>query len=156
MKKYLIGLFLIAATIGGAQTLRFSVPPTNVTGTYSPDTGITVVSTMTIRHTGAACSYFITFSAGNSGVFTSRTAKTGTNSLNYQIYDTMTNKNVLEDLSANPSSNNVLNGSFAAGPGTQIQTFTSYFITNQLPVAGTYTDSITMDIYVGTVSSHGA
>ena len=155
MRRFIVGLLLTTAALAGGQTLGFSVRSANVTGTYSPDSWLTVVSTMTIRHTGAACSYFITFSAGNSGVFTTRTATNGANSLNYQIYD-ISNKNVLEDLSANPSSANVLNGHFATGTGTQIQTFTSYFAASQLPVAGTYADSITMNIYIGTVSSHGA
>jgi hypothetical protein len=140
----------------GAQTLTFSVPPGNPTGTYSPDTGVTIVSTMTIRHTGAACSYFITFASGSSGTFTSRTAKSGANILNYQIYDNITNKNVLEDLTASPTSANVLSGSFAAGTATQVQTFTSYVATTQLPPVGTYTDAIRMDIYIGTIAAHGA
>ena len=156
MEKCLIGWFLMAATIAGAQDLSFSIPPANVTGTYSPDTGLTVVSTMTIGHSGRECSYFITFSAGNSGVFTGRTAKSGSNKLNYQIYDNMTNQDALEDLTASPSSNNVLSGSFSHGNHAQVQTFTSYFAPNQLPVAGTHTDSLTMNIYIGTIARHGA
>jgi hypothetical protein len=156
MKSFLIGLLMTISVLSWAQNLTFSVPPATVTGTYGPDNGLIVVSTMTIRHTGAACSYFITFSAGNSGVFTSRTATSGANKLNYQIYDNITNKNILENLTANPGQSNVLSGSFASGNATQIQTFTSYFAANQLPTSGTYTDSIRMDIYIGTVASHGA
>jgi hypothetical protein len=151
-----VAAFLLVSVLAGAQTLTFSVPPATVSGTYSPDNGLTVVSTMTIRHTGAACSFFITFSPGNSGTFTTRTAKSGSNGLNYQIYDNLTNNNVLKDLTGSPTQSNVLSGSFATGTATQVQTFTSYYATGQLPVSGTYTDSIRMDIYIGTVASHGA
>jgi hypothetical protein len=156
MRTFFTILFLIASFYLTAQTLTFSVAPANPTGTYDPDTGITVVSSMTIRHTGVACSYFITFAPGSSGVFTNRTAKNGTNVLNYQIYDNITNKNILEDLTGSPGTANVLSGSFGAGTLTQIFSFTSYIAPGQLPIPAAYTDAIRMDIYIGTIASHGA
>jgi spore coat protein U-like protein len=142
-----------------AQTLRFGSYPATVSGTYNPDAGNTLTQTITIRHRGIACVYFVTFSPGQSGNFAARAARSGANALPYQIYDSMTSRNVLKDLTANPSLAEVLTGSFAASGTTwttQNLTYTVHLPAGQLPPAGTYTDTITMDVYVGTPASHGA
>lgn len=142
-----------------AQTLRFGSYPSTVSATYSPDAGTTLTQTITIRHRGIACVYFVTFSPGQSGNFAARAAKSGANALPYQIYDSMTSRNVLKDLTANPSVTNVLTGSFAASGTnwtTQNLSYTVHLPSGQLPPAGTYTDSVGMEVYVGTPSSHGA
>jgi spore coat protein U-like protein len=142
-----------------AQTLRFGSYPATVSGTYSPDAGTVLTQTITIRHRGVACVYFVTFSAGQSGSFAARAARSGANSLSYQIYDSMTSRNVLKDLTANPSLSEVLTGSFAASGTTwttQNLSYTVHLPAGQLPAAGTYTDTVSMELYVGTPASHGA
>jgi spore coat protein U-like protein len=143
----------------GAQTLRFQSYPATVSGTYAPDGGNSLVQTMTIRHRGVACVYFVTFSAGQSGSFAARAALSGANPLSYQVYDTMGSRNVLKDLSANPPLTDVLTGSFAASGTTwttQNLSFTVHLPPGQLPPAGAYADTVTMELYVGTPASHGA
>jgi spore coat protein U-like protein len=142
-----------------AQTLRFGSYPATVSGTYNPDAGATLAQTITIRHRGIAGVYFVTFSAGQSGNFAARAARSGVSALPYQLYDSMTSRNVLKDLTANPPVTNVLAGSFAASGTnwtTQNLSCTVHLPSGQLPPAGTYTDAITMEVYVGTPSSHGA
>jgi spore coat protein U-like protein len=143
----------------GAQTLRFGSYPAAVSGTHDPDAGLTLTQGITIRHRNAACNFFVTFSAGQSGNFAARAARSGANSLSYQIYDSMTGRNVLKDLSANPPLAEVLAGSFAASGSTwttQAESFTLLVPSGQLPSPGTYTDSVNMEVYVGTPASHGA
>jgi hypothetical protein len=155
--RILLILFLIPAALG-AQTLRFGTTPATVSGVYQLDSEVSLPQTMVIRERGAATSYFVTFSTGSSGSFTARTAKNGTKILQYQIYDNITNRNVLKDLSANPSLSEVLSGSFptSAAWQTQNQSFTVYLLPGQLPSAAVYTDTITMSLYTGTPASHGA
>ncbi len=142
-----------------AQTLRFLSYPAVVNGTFDPDAGTILTQTITIRHRGIACVYFVTFSTGQSGNFTARRASSGANLLSYQIYDSMSGRNVLKDLTANPSLSEVLTGSFPASGTTWITQNISYTVhlpPGQLPPAGTYSDTIAMEVYVGTPASHGA
>jgi spore coat protein U-like protein len=142
----------------GAQTLRFGSFPATVSGMYDPDAGTTLTQSIVIRHRNAACDYFVTFSAGQSGSFAARAATSGANSLSYQVYDDMTGRNVLKDLSANPSLAEVLSGYFAASGGTwttQTKTYTVHVPAGQLPPAGTYTDSVQMEVWDGTPASPG-
>ncbi len=143
----------------GAQTLRFQSYPATVSGTYDPDAGTTLAQAITVRHRNAACDYFVTFSAGQSGSFAARAARSGASSLAYQIYDSMVGRNVLKDLSASPSTAEVLTGSFAASGNTwttEAQTYTVHLPAGQLPAAGTYTDSVNMEVWDGTPSSPGS
>ena len=152
-----LALALLPAALG-AQTLRFGTTPATVSGAYQLDSEVSLPQTIQIRERGAATSYFVTFSAGSSGSFAARTAKSGANVLEYQIYDNITNRNVLKDLTANPALTEVITGSFPASAAWQTQTksFTVYLLPGQLPPAGTYTDTITMELYAGTPASHGA
>jgi spore coat protein U-like protein len=156
-----LGALVLLALPGrlGAQTLRFGSYPATVSGTHDPDAGAALVQTIVIRHRNAACSYFVTFSAGQSGSFAARAVRSGTRTLSYQIYDTMTSRTILKDLTANPSTAEVLTGSFAASGSTwttQNLTYAVFIPSGQLPAAGTYTDSVNMEVYVGTPASHGA
>jgi spore coat protein U-like protein len=151
--------FLASPAQVQGQTLRFLSYPAVVNGTFDPDAGTVLTQTVTIRHRGAACVYFVTFSAGQSGSFAARRASSGANFLSYQIYDSMSGRNVLKDLTANPLLSEVLTGSFPASGATWITQNISYTVhlpPGQLPPAGTYSDTIAMEVYVGTPASHGA
>ena len=141
-----------------AQTFRFLSNTASVTGSYSADTGLTLVRTETIRHRQAASSYIVTFPPGQSGSFTNRQLRSGANALQYQVYDNLTARNVLKDLTAGPTSVEVLSGSFVASGSTwttQNQSFTIYVPAGQAPPAGTYTDSLTLGLYPGTAAAPG-
>ncbi len=141
-----------------AQTFRFQGTPAAVTGTYLLDSAVSFTRTVTIRHRGAASSYFVTFSAGQSGNFTSRAATSGSSPLYYQVYDSLTNRNVLKDLSANPTSLEVLTGSFADSGNswtTQTASFVVFLLPDQIPPSGTYADTVAVELYDGTPASHG-
>lgn len=156
-----ISLLAVAARRAEGQTaftLKFQSPSLAVSQTYDAAVGIAAAQTVTIRHKGAAVSYLVTFPAGQSGNFSGRTLKSGTNALGYQIYDNMTGRNVLKDLTAAPTASEVLSGSFAASSGggtTQAPSFTLYIPEGQAPAAGTYTDSLTLSLYAGTLSAPG-
>jgi len=140
-------------------TLKFQNPSLAVTGAYDAGAGLTAAYTMTVRHRGAAASYFITFPAGQSADFSARRLANGAYGLDYRIYDNMTARDALKDLSANPTSSEVLSGSFpasTAGWNTQTQSFTLYVPAGQTPPAGSYADTLTLGLYEGTPSQPGA
>ena len=85
-----------------------------------------------------------------------RTVTTGSDSLNYQLYDDLVNYNVIKDLSASPGPGEVLHGSADQYDGFLPQTIQLPYIisipSGQQLQAGTYTDSLTIGLYTGTIS----
>ena len=78
--------------------------------TYNPSIGTEIAGTIEVSHKGPAATFFVTLSAGTSGSFAMRTVTTGSDSLNYQLYDDLVNYNVIKDLSASPGPGEVLHG----------------------------------------------
>ncbi len=146
----------VSAFAAGAAEYGFQNPAPSITATYNPNQEQDVVGTARFYHfglLGSSTSYFLTFSTGQSGTFATRWAQSAAGGrVNYQFFDDTTSRNVLKDLSANPSASEVLSGTnSASGFVTMTAGFAAAIAGGQLPVAGTYTDSVTMTIYAGTL-----
>ncbi len=158
---YQVCLFCALAAMASelsAKELEFSINPTPLNGAYLLDDECSFLKTITIRHKGGACDYFITFSSGQSEQYDPRSAQNGAAALQYQIYDSMTNRNILKDLKANPASANVLTGSFPSSANTWISqtvVYAVHLLPGQLPPAGTYTDTIVMELHTGIPPGNG-
>lgn len=149
---------VLAAAGLEAQSIQFSTVPNPVAGALEPDADAAAAQSLRVRCRRLATSYFVTFSAGQSGSFAERIAGSAGSSLSYQLYDDASRRNVLKDLSANPSSAEVLTGTFARTNNWSYQdcSFTLFVPRGQLPVPGVYTDTITVELYRGTPASPGA
>ncbi len=157
-------LFLFAAAGLDAQlpgTFVLRNLPASITGTFVPGTETTLPQTFDVRVRNRAPllpgTYFVTFSPGQSGDFNARLAVGGSGQfLNYQIYDTYPGGSVLKDLTGSPTSSEVISGSYVTSNGNQIfnHSFTVVIPENQLPGAGTYTDTLIMTLYKGTVDTY--
>lgn len=125
--------------------------------TYNPDVGLQVSGAIEVRHRGDATDFFVTIGPGRSGTFASRLLSTGTDDLTYQIYDDSVARNVIKDLTATPGSGEVLWGFANQNDGLFPRIVTvAYFLeipAGQLLASGTYTDSVTISVYSGTLAS---
>lgn len=135
--------------------------PASITGDFVRDTDTNLPQTFTVRvqnkPPNPSGTYFVTFSAGQSGNFTARQAADGLgNFLAYQVYDNLTNRNILKDLTGAPTSSEVISGSFITQnpPQNFNHDFTVVLPGNQIPVSGTYTDTLVMTLYYGTLASY--
>ena len=144
----------VTAFAGGSLEYRFASSVPAVSSTYDSTIENDLPQTLSITHisfTTGSTSYFVTFSAGQSGSFASRQARSAAGgTLTYQIMDNVASRNTLEDLSVNPPIQNVLSGT---NPASGVQQLTSNFVValpaGQLPNAGTYVDSVNVGLYSG-------
>lgn len=101
----------------------------------------------------AACNYFVTFSRGGSATYNRRLA-TGANQLQYQLYPTSAKATVLKAI-PDAVAGEVITGTFTS---TALVTHDkSYYIAipaQQVVVPGTYTDSVVVRLYEGTLASY--
>jgi spore coat protein U-like protein len=161
-KMILTALWLVLSAasipVWGQITLRFQSTPRNVSGVYVVDSPVVLNQSLSVRHRGAATSYFVTFSAGQSGSFTARAALSAAGGqLLYQIYAAAGSSSILKDLSGYPSISEVLAGSLPASGSFQRADHTFIIVPGpaQFPLAGTYQDSVTIRLYEGTPASPG-
>ncbi len=126
---------------------------------FCPDLEVSVEESFSVNHKGPAVDYFITFSPGGSGNSGMRyLSEAGGAPMYYNIYDSITGRTVLRDISDNPTSGQVITGSFSDAEGTGGGTtrehqFVLILDRNQFPSAGTYSDVITLNLYEGTPAS---
>jgi len=140
------------------QTMSFQQAPKNIRGSFVVDQEVVIQENFNVRHKGTGTSYFTTFSAGQGGSFAPRLASDGAgNSLAYYLYDDIAMRNILKDLSISPTSAEVLLGNFPDSSKFQTQSwnFSVAIPAGTFPVAGTYSDTVVMTLYPGTLSSHG-
>jgi len=160
IRKVVFGVWILGiGVVGGLLGQQFQLQnvPNKVSGTYTLDSELVIQATFTVRHRGAASSYFVTFSAGQSGSFDPRfAATTGGATLSYQLYDSSIARNILKDLSATPAPQEVLSGSFPddSGWSSQDLSFVVVVPPGQFPQAGMYQDTITLTLYSGTLDSY--
>tara|TARA_R110000772_G_scaffold49123_7_gene112924 strand:+ start:16391 stop:17323 length:933 start_codon:yes stop_codon:yes gene_type:complete len=117
------------------------------------ETGQTVF--VRVRHSKSdACSYFLTFSQGQSGSYDRALSGPGTADLHYQLYDTPSKSNVLKQI-PEATSSEVLAGTFTT-TDAETQEHSYYFVLppGQMVKAGDYWDNITVRLYEGTLSSY--
>jgi spore coat protein U-like protein len=158
-KILLIGTIWMIAVLWQVSGQQFQLKnvPNRVSGTYSLDTELIITATFSVRHRGSASEYFVTFSTGGSGTFYPRQASgPGGGVLAYQIYDTSTTRNILKDLSGNPAPQEVLHGSFPDDNKwvSEDLSFVVIVPSGQFPPAGTYSDTVSLTLYQGTLGSY--
>lgn len=116
-------------------------------------TNIAPVASITINRTiKGPCSIFVGFSKGFSSTYTPRTLLNGSNSIAYQLYSDAAHTNVLMDAQNSTNSNNFISGIFSS-TGTSI-TLSYYPLQNTTTgyeYFGTYNDTVSMNIYTGTI-----
>jgi spore coat protein U-like protein len=145
---------LIPCPAEAQGTLKFQDSLGTLSGTYLVDSEVALTRTVTVAHRGSAAKFFITFSAGQSGSFGARALLSGADSMGYQIFDNLSRKDILKDLSASPSAVEVLTGSFGCSQSWQQQSlsFSVYLFPGQFPPAGQYLDTVIVQLYEGTPS----
>ncbi len=122
----------------------------DVTATYQIDSGVEVTETTTV--VVPAGDYFITLSAGGSSDFSQRKLFNGPDEMYYNIYST--GGTILRDLSANPSTNEVLSGTATNEYiNWKRHNYDIIVDANQFPPTGTYTDTIDVSLYEGTLGN---
>lgn len=154
MKAFWLLLICLGAAVQAPAQLTLFGFTKNVAVTYDSAAGVTYTGTVTVRHKGAATPFFLTFSAGSSGSFANRQMVLGGVRLNYQVYDN-TGVNVLKDLSASPAASEVLSGTLPASANFQQQSFSYRMVipVGQFVGAGLYTDTVTVNLYSGTLAA---
>src|SRR6056297_1602533 len=110
--KYTFAVALILLTATSLHSIELHKVTKNVSSTFLTDQEVAIPQTLNVRSKDEAGDYFITFSAGVSGVFSQRELLSGADVMYYNIYNNSTERTVLKDLTANPSSSEVLHGTF--------------------------------------------
>lgn len=154
---FVLGLLPQAAQAICDMTLR-SVRSVNFSGSGSYNVFATSEAGQTIfirvRHTKSdACSYFVTFSKGQSGSYDRAMSGPGAVDLHYQFYDTPSKSNVLKEI-PEATASEVLSGSFGTAAETQDLSYYIAIAPGQMVPAGSYADSITVRLYEGTLASY--
>lgn len=146
----------LSAAVGNMEILEVRNATNEVT--YSTDVGLEISHTVQVRHRGPAKSFFVTISTGQSGSFADRTLVNGSDTLTYQLHSDSVQYSVVKDLSVPVTDSEVLAGYAAEFTDTGWQTVDlSYVITipaGQSLVAGTYSDSLTLTLYEGTLDNY--
>ncbi len=153
-----VGLLIFSHEVQAAcDNLKFgSVPQFNWQGDgsgYNPFDATTYnqEGTIDVRNKSGSCQYFVTVSEGNSNNF-NRYLEDDGDRLNYNIYDDVSQSNVLKDLPT-ATVNETHVGSFS-GAETQRLTYSASLPPGQAQPSGTYQDRVTLRLYQGTLASH--
>jgi spore coat protein U-like protein len=160
MKRFLLALCLAHTCLNAACNLGLDVNSVSWPGDggvgYEVFSSVEYVETVDFYVThdaGDSCSFFVTFSEGNSGSY-SRKVYNGVECFDYQIYDSFTKNQVLKELPEAVSSSDVLEGTISISDVSP--RLLRYYITipiGQVVLAGTYTDVFTMRVHEGTIGS---
>lgn len=162
--KLLLSTILILASLAsaepaGALTFRGGAPRVN-NQQFLLDQEVVVPVSFSINHKGNALDYFITFSSGNAPGGTNRYLVEPSGSfMYYNLHDDEVSRNILLDLTDGPGTENVISGSFtqaeaSKGGGTTREiSFVFIIDQNQFPLAGSYSDTVILSLYEGTLSS---
>lgn len=137
------------------EALRFQgQAPTVDNAVFLPDQEVIIPLSIEVKKQKkeTTTDFFITFSTGLYGDFSSRSMETGDgNAMYYNIYDDSVTGNILKDLTAQPTSSEVLTGTFDINDNTsQVLTFVVILDRDQFPLAGSYLDEVNIEIYGGT------
>lgn len=105
------------------------------------------------HHKSDGCSYFVTFSKGQTGSYDRAMNGPRPEDLRYQFYDTPSKSNVLKEI-PEATSAEVLSGTFGTGNESQELSYYVAIPAGQMVAAGDYQDNITVRLYEGTLSSY--
>jgi spore coat protein U-like protein len=154
---FLAGFLLFSQEVRADCRLQFgSVPQFQWQGEgsgYNPfdPTTYNQEGRIDIRNRSGSCQFFVTFSEGNSNDF-NRYMENGGERLNYNIYDDVSQGNVLKDLPT-ASFNEVISGSFS-GADTRGISYAVHIPPGQTLPSGTYKDQVSIRLYEGTIASN--
>ncbi len=159
--KYAFAVALLLLATTSLYSIKLHQVTKNVSSTFLTDQEVAISQTLNVRSKDEAGDYFITFSTGVSGDFSQRELRSGTEVMYYNIYDNSSERTVLKDLTANPSSSEVLHGTITADELVEtngwLSNAHSYMIIldrDQFPAAGTYEDTVvTVTLYTGVPGS---
>lgn len=149
-------LMLLAATsVSAFGTLEIYDQTQEIT--YNPDLGLEITGSIEVFHTGDATDFFVTIGTGQSPVFDPRVLSNAGSTLDYQVYDDPVSRTIIKDLTTSPSDAEVLWGYAEENTGWLPKRVNVPFLleipAGQLLVSGTYSDSLTISLYSGTISS---
>lgn len=126
-----------------------------VNATYNQVSGLEISLTIEIFHFDDPTDYFITISGGLNGVPANRLFMNPNNDpIEYFLYNNMTDKIIIKDLSSNPSLNEVLSGSLPNGNTRQNVTYYLSIPSGAFYPGSTYTDTVTVSLYKGNLNSY--
>lgn len=142
-------LYSFSLYAGGSLEITNVESP--ATAGYSNETfsqTYTVTTNFTAGYFEPNANSYLTFSSGSSGSFEPyrKQEKEVGVTLDYQLYNNLMDKFILKDFSANPTSNNVLSHYFS-GSSEYIHEYSLEIPENQYSIGGTYTDTITLNLY---------
>jgi hypothetical protein len=116
----------------------------------------TFSATVSANTTLATCEYFLTFDYGSSNSYTNRSVKMGSSTWPFQISSDISGLQILKKKPEATSCSDVLCGTLPAGSfyQTKSQNFTVLIDnTNDWRTAGTYQETVTVSLYLGTVAN---
>ena len=150
----LCGLVIAAAPVAAFGSLEFQNVPSQITASYNPQAEVVATETFTVSYNDTdTIDYLVTFGPGGSGDVNDRTLTNASgNSLDYQLMDSASSRNVLKDRNTATSDQEVITGSFSGSDQRQ-HSFDLVLFSGQFPPAGTYTDSFPMRAYEGQLGS---
>ncbi|MEK2643851.1 spore coat protein U domain-containing protein [Bdellovibrio sp. BCCA] len=154
---FVLLLILVKQTSMAAEctNMQFQTAQTNIDFT----TSLTVQPTITVKantHPGP-CDFFITFDYGTSTSATGRSLKAGSSQWPFQLYKNSSATQILKRFPNVSSNSDVVTGYLADGSSDR-QVNVSYWAilntTNPWLRFGNYTETITANLYRGTISSY--
>jgi spore coat protein U-like protein len=141
-----------------APSLRLQVPSVDWRGKHGAGydvfdpTPYSQTVDFLVSHSGPPCSYFVTFSK-NTPAGRPRAMTSGGETLDYNLYARPSLNTVLKDLpSALP--NEVISGRFGVDGAPQQRSFVFALPAWQIKRAGTYSDTVRVSLYSGTLTDH--
>lgn len=154
MKALFILIFLIIP-LGISANVKIESVNYYAGQNYNDDTGFEIIQTITVSHTGPAEDFFITMSGGNNGTPENRRVIDWQGyTVDYFLYNNPTDKTVIKDLTSNPSSNEVLTGTFPKGRSTMNVNYYYAVPAGVFPPSGYFSDTFAISLYSGTVANY--
>lgn len=149
-------VFIPVAMIHASADPEFTNINTLVSVPYDESTASTSVQTIQVYNFNLrnSTNIRIMFSKGSSPVFDPRTVRDSSpvqNTLNYQLYDNLTQRVILKDLTDGPITSGYISSTIPTGVNTYSYNYSLEIPSAQFKRAGTYSDSFIMKLYkVGT------
>lgn len=154
MKKIILFILIITGFYIHSFT-RISPFGGGVNVTYSQVSGVEVSLSIEVFHFDDPTDYFITISGGQNGTTSNRISMNpSNNSIEYFLYNNLSDKIIIKDLSTTPSSNEVISGSLPNGHTRQTVTYNLYIPPGAFHPGGQYSDTVTVSLYKGNLSSY--
>jgi hypothetical protein len=140
-------LLFLSTSVIAAPSLSLKQLSTKISNDYDTSGEVVADEPFSVSHKKDPADIVISFSSGISGNPDNRYMDDGTgNRIYYQIYDNAVTRTVLKEFTGDTSSPYIYFYQFPDGNQTVGFTFTVVLLSNQVPLAGNYTDSITVSL----------